>query len=295
MARYDRTPKRLIEAGPADWLALAGMPLPGSPDAVAVVDAELSTITTASDNLIRVDDPAEPYFAHVEIQTGPDPDPDLDGRVLVYNALARWRHRMPVRSVVYLLRPAATTPNLSNSVREALDDRARPEFDYRLIRVWELPVAAVLAGGLATLSLTPIAAVARADLPAVVGRVRDRLAAEASEAEAAETWVATGILMTLKYRRGVVAGLLQGARTTRESWLYQDILAEGLLEGRVEGERGLLLRQGGHKFGPPDAAVRTRIDAISDAGELGRLGVLLLTATTWEQLLSGGRPKRRRN
>lgn len=306
MARYDTTTKHLIEGGPADWLALAGLPLPASPEAVTVVDAELSTITTAPDKLIRVDDVAVPYVAHVEFQTGPDPD--LDGRVLVYNVLARWRHRLPVRSVVYLLRPAARTPHLSGGVREMLDDRARLEFDYRLIRVWELPVEVVLAGGLATLPLAPIAAVTPAGLPAVVGRIRDRLAAEASEADAAEMWVATGILMTLKYRRRVVAGLLHGARTMRESWLYQDILAEGRLEGRVEGrsegrvegERNLLLRQGGHKFGPADPAVRARLDAITDAGELERLGVALLTAATWDQLLAGdqspagGRAGRRR-
>ena len=66
-------------------------------------------------------------------------DAELDGRVLLDNVLARWRHRRPVRSVAYLLRPAAVTRPLLGGVRERLDAVDRLEFDYRPVRVWELP------------------------------------------------------------------------------------------------------------------------------------------------------------
>ena len=104
--QYDATFKQLVEVHPLDWIALAG--LPSSPD-VAVVEAELSSITAAADKVIRVGGSA-PYIAHLEFQAGPDPD--LDRRLLLYNVLLRWRHNLPVRSVVLLLQPKAMTPRL---------------------------------------------------------------------------------------------------------------------------------------------------------------------------------------
>ena len=297
MGEYDAVSKHLIEGHPHDWLTLAGMPVGPS---VRVVDTDLSTITAAPDKMIRVDGgPGASYLAHVEFQSGRDPL--LDRRVLMYNVLAGWRHQLPVRSVVFLLRRAAAPPGVRGQVRQAFDAHARLEFDYRLVRAWELSAGALLAGGIGTLPLAPIAAVDKADLPRVVRRVRDRLAREVAPPEAAELWTATGILLTVRYPRPFVAGLLRGVRTMRESWLYQDILkegrvgglVEGRVEGRVEGERRLLLRQGTHKFGPADPAVLARLDAITDVGQLERLGLAVLTASSWDQLLAP-RPKRSR-
>ena len=219
MARFDATAKHLIEGGPRDWLVLAGLPVPKARSAVRAVDADLSTVTSAPDKLVLVGGTGVRYIAHVEFQSARDRY--LDGRILLYNVLARKRHGLPVRSIVFLLRPAAASPRVTGGVRETLDPQSRLEFDYRLIRVWELPVEQLLTGGLGTLPLAPISAVTSSDLPAIVGRVRDRLANEAAPAEAAELWTATGILMSMCYRRPVVDSLLKGARTMRESWLYQ--------------------------------------------------------------------------
>jgi hypothetical protein len=99
---YDATTKHLIEAHPRDWLMFAGFPIPSKSDAIKVVDADLSVVTAASDKLICIEDGPASYIAHVEFQSGNDSE--LDARVMVYNILARWRHRIPVRSVVLLLR-----------------------------------------------------------------------------------------------------------------------------------------------------------------------------------------------
>jgi hypothetical protein len=236
MGDYDINAKHLIEGGPRDWLTLAGLPVPADPAAVAAVDADLSTIASAPDKLIRVDDPAGPYLAHVEFQSGADVD--FDRRVLVYNVLAGWRHRLPVRSVAYLLRPAAVTPRLAGGVRECLDDRSRLEFDYRLVRVWELPVEAVLAGGLGTLPLAPVTAVAEGDLPAVVERMRVRLDREASPRSARELWLSTRILLGLHHDRAFAAALLKGVLDMRESTTFQEIVEIGEARGEALGNSG---------------------------------------------------------
>jgi hypothetical protein len=85
MGDYDITAKHLIEGGPRDWLTLAGLPVPADAAAVTAVDADLSTVASAPDKLIRVDDPSGPYLAHVEFQSGADVN--FDRQVLVYNVL----------------------------------------------------------------------------------------------------------------------------------------------------------------------------------------------------------------
>jgi hypothetical protein len=76
----------------------------------------------------------------------------------------------------------------------------------------------------------------------------------------------------------------------RESSTYQAILDEGREEGQVQGAlreaRKILLRQGGHKFGKPEPAVETAIQAITDLDRLERMSDRLLTVTTWHDLLT---------
>src|SRR5579884_2530391 len=86
--------------------------------AAHVVDADLSSFAVAADKMVRVE-AAQPYVAHFESQTAVDVD--LDQRVLVYNALLRARHRLPVRSVVILLRPQAKSPSVTGRVLDSHD------------------------------------------------------------------------------------------------------------------------------------------------------------------------------
>ncbi|MBC8135950.1 MAG: hypothetical protein H8F28_08710, partial [Fibrella sp.] len=57
---YDAVTKRLIELRPAEWVRFLGLP-PGN---VSLVDADLSTITSYADRIIRVDTDAGSYLVH---------------------------------------------------------------------------------------------------------------------------------------------------------------------------------------------------------------------------------------
>ena len=84
----------------------------------------------------------------------------------------------------------------------------------------------------------------------------------------------------------------------RESTTYQAILREGrqegiivgreegIMEGRIEGERRLLVRQGTKRFGVPDAATVTAIEAIKDLDRFEALSerILDLEIQTWGDL-----------
>src|SRR5271157_4029118 len=131
------------------------------------------------------------------------------------------------------------------------------EFRYNVVRTWERPADEILAGGLATLPLAPLARVKENELPAVVQAMRQRLDREATRSQAGTLWTATYVLMGLTYSDELVDRLLEGVQSMKESVTYQKILREGRAEGRVEGRaegraeeaRRILRRQGTRRFG----------------------------------------------
>ena len=66
---FDATLKDLVEAYPRDWLAQLDL---STPVPVAVIDADLSTVTAQADKVLRVDEPS-PWLLHLELQASRDP------------------------------------------------------------------------------------------------------------------------------------------------------------------------------------------------------------------------------
>lgn len=284
---FDSATKRLVEAEPGDWLAFAGLPSASA----HVIDADLSTITAEADKVLHVGT-APPFLAHIEFQAGHDPE--MGRRLLRYNVLLHYRHALPVRSVVVLLRREADGPGMAGQIGyEGLD------FRYGVLRVWQTPVEDVLNGGLGTLPLAPLADVGVPGLPGVVRRMERRIDAEAAPDEAGMLWVATYLLMGLKYDPATSQRLLKGVRELKESATYQALLEEGAsrgrLEGRVEGRvegraeeaRSLLLRLGGRRFGPPDARVQAAVAAVGPVEQVEALAERVLETESWDELLAG--------
>lgn len=281
---YDATTKYLFELDPTAWLASAGL-RPRGP--VRLLDTDLSTVQAQVDRVVWVDDP-EPWLAHVEFQSSRDPD--LLPRLLQYNALLHGRYRRLVETVLVLLRPSADGAELTETYRlERADGTMQLQFGYRVVRVWQQAVEAVLAGPLAGLPLAPLARVARSELPEVLRRVDERLRRETAPAESDRLWTATFWLSGLRYTQEVTRPLFEGLRAMRDSATYQAVLAEGRAEGRAEGLREIreiVLRLGQQRFGPPDSGTRRALAAIEDFGRLERLGDRLLQAASWDELLA---------
>jgi predicted transposase YdaD len=251
---------------------------------VEIINADLATVTSEADMVPRVSDPEGPYLLHMEFQAGYDRT--VDGRVLRYNVLLEDRHQLPVESVVILLRPGADGAEVLGRV-----DRGRVKgfsslaFRYRLIRLWQLSVDELLSGKLGTLPFVPLTKVSRRELPEVVHRMQERISQEAAPSEANELWSATYVLMGLRYPTEYTDQILQGVRQMRESVTYQAILEEGRKEGRADEARNLVLRLGTQRFGPPDPAMRSAIDAEYSVERLEALADSMLRAESWEELL----------
>jgi predicted transposase YdaD len=288
---FDPILKVLAEVEPADWVALSTGRYVRS--RVRVFPADVSSVGGAVDALLRVE-AAVAWLLHLEFQTGHD-GARLPGRLWLYNALLEAKHELMVRSVAVLLRPEADSPVLTGEYTRQFDDEPEPHvvFRYRVVRVWELDPEALLAGGISTLPLAPISNVRPADLPSVLERMKKRLTREKRRVR--ELWAATYILMGLRYSPDLADTLLRGVLTMKESSTYQAILAEGRAEGRAEGaiagEKKLLRLQGTERFGAPDARVLAALDAIHDPEKLEALGVRLLTAADWYDLLGLPAPR----
>lgn len=185
MARpFDVTTKHLFEHHPRDWLVYAGL----EPGPAELLNVDLSTLSATADHVLRVGREA-PWLAHFEFQSGRDLA--LARRLQLYNVLLNHHHDLPVQTVVVLLRRSADGPELTGLFRQGLPDgRLYHEFHYRIVRVWEKPVEAILSGGLGTLPLAPLVDEARDDLPKVIRRMESRLAGEAPVEEMELFWTA---------------------------------------------------------------------------------------------------------
>lgn len=285
---YDATGKMLLDLGPAGWLEFLGVPRPAA--AVTVIDAELSTVTTAADKVVRVADPA-PWLMHLEFQA--DKDASLPVRLLKYNSLLQERHGLPVATAVVLLDRKAKR-GVTGSYRTAPPFGPAWTFRYTVVRVWELPPGPFLAGPLAVLPLAPVANVPRAEVPGVVRRVGERLGAEANPATAGLLWQAMGILLSLRYKTMTPTEWLREIpavddiplfRAMQQEWEKQGV-AKGRAEGRAEGLRTALLGQGRKQFGSPSAKVKAAVNAVTDPARLEALLDRLSDVSTWDDLLA---------
>ncbi len=291
---FDAATKQLVELRPADWINFLGLPLGAGAE---LMETDLATITTEADKVVRVQtDP--PYLLHVEFQAGKD---DIAERTLRYNVLLWYRHKMPVESVVVLLRPQADTPQTDGRLQIAGQGGVPViDFRYRVLRVWEQDAQAFLQGGLSLLPLAPLANVSESDLPNIVGQMQARIARENQTPDQARfLWTATYLLLGLRHEADFINNLLKGVLQLQESTTYQAIWAdgerrgrveglnEGRTEGRVEGERLLFLRLASQRLGPPSPQTETALARITTPEAWEKLADRLLAVETWDELLRG--------
>ncbi|HJT79411.1 MAG TPA: hypothetical protein VJ739_19600 [Gemmataceae bacterium] len=280
---FDATLKDLARAYAADFLATFDRP-PAGP--LALLNVDLSTVTTAADLVVGVGDPLA-EVVHVDFQSSAAAWKHAD--VLVYNALLYATYHVPVHSIVILLRPQAAHANLSGVVSYAArSGRGSMAFTYEVVRLWQRPAEELLAGALGTTPLAMLGAlpqgVALSDaLTAVAQRLIAHLEREASRDQARKLLTAAFVLTGLRVRRDVARQVFRGVRAMRDSDTYLAILEEG----EEAKAKAVILRQGEKRFGPPGESVTARLNAITDLDRLDRLIDRLFdaTASSWQDLL----------
>ena len=265
--KYDVMMRTLYDGEPADWLDYLGIAVP-DPGQLRILDSNVSTIGAEVDKAVWVGGP-KPLIVHTEFLSGRDLG--LPERSFWYNTLLSQKHNVPVWSVIVLLRPAADGPELTGVFEKSFPGRGQTlVFRYEVIRIWLEPPEKLLTAGLAVLPLAPVSNVAPEQLEGVVRAVAERLKREADPQALTALWTATTVLLGLRHPREQVKSMIEGVsdmilgiRGMKESWVYQDILAEGKAkgtgaEGRPEGRsrgrsegRGQGRRRRGAQRPPP--------------------------------------------
>jgi predicted transposase YdaD len=282
---FDPTLKTLAEVSPADWLILAKR----RRRRVTIEDSDIGTIVSgATDKLFRVHDEPE-YMLHLDFESGHFRS-ELPSRLRLYNSVFSYRHRRAVLSVVILLRPEADSPQWTGLLKSMLpDETSVSDLRYEVIRVWQLPVEQLLSGGIGMLPLAPVSDVPEGEVRQVIRQIKDRLGGPKQPRRARDILAATYVLLGLRYSEQVAHALFEEVLGMKESTTYQAIVREG----RAEEARRMLLLQGEARFGSPDSAARAAIESMADLAELEELGLRLMNAGSWQELLPTSVQKRR--
>jgi hypothetical protein len=139
---FDATLKDLVRTYAADFAASLGL---GDLAPLVPLNVELSTLSAATDVALGHGDPPDLV---VDLNFQSSRDTDAARRVMLYHAALHLRYRVPVHSIVVLLRPAADDPALTGKLGYLPRPRkGKMEFGYEVVRLWQMPVRRILAGG----------------------------------------------------------------------------------------------------------------------------------------------------
>ena len=288
---------------PEHWLKLIGL---DTKSLFEPVSPNLAKISKDADRIFLIKD-LLPWLLQLELQAGRDDG--LPMRILIYSVLAVDREKIPVHSVVILLRPEADFPGLTGRIQYQANPNnpnSRLEFHYQIVRLWELPVETFLNGGLGTVPLAPLSSVSWEDMPALMKQMDERITRDATTPEARELWTNIYILMGLRYTPDFVSLIAKGVQLMKESSTYQAIIAEGEAKGEAKGEargeargiakgeakgkaeeaRRMLIRIGTLRMGAPSERTRELIERISSVERLEDLTEYAVTSSTWDELLT---------
>jgi predicted transposase YdaD len=253
------------------------------------------TTATNADKLLRVYEPT--YLLHIELQA--TYDSDMGRRVLVYNTVAHRNHRLPVHSVVFLLRPEADGPAMSGEWRYNVPglEKFGLELQYQVVRLWQIPVDAMLTAPPTLLPLAPLSAVTEANMPMVINRLDERLRRETGSIDRTNLLTATYLLLGLRFDSAAADHLMEGVMELKESKTYQSVLEEGhreglargLFEGRVEGScdeaRRILLRLGVKRLGEPSSDQQATLQQVLNLDEIEAYIDRVSSTESWADLL----------
>ncbi len=280
--RFDVSAKELIWDDPANWLDRLSI---GPRGPTVVIDSDITALTAAADKVIHVGG-GQPYLVNFEVQSSYQAD--LVETTWFRQAALFHRHRIPVLTVLVLLRREANSPGLTGQFEIRLPDGlVANQYNYRVVRIWQEDPELYLTSGVNLVPMAPLTNVAENALPGVVQRMADRINAE-TETRAAMLWTATYLLMGLRFTDEFATHLLEGVQNMQESTTYQAILKQGLIEGRVSEAQRLLLMLGETRFGEADEAIRRSVESILDLERLERMTRRILDTNVqdWNGLLS---------
>lgn len=230
----DNVSKFLIEQYSTDFAAwLIGQPIP----LTAINPTELNVEPIRADSVMLLQ--STNLILHTEFQTLPDETMPFRMADYYLRLCRKFPNREIQQFVIYL------KPSSSDLVRQTRYQTNVMTHEFRVIRLWEEPVEAFLT----TPGLLPYAVLSQAEnKEEVLQQVVRELEKIDNPREKNNLTAATSILAGLELTQQTIRRLMR-TPAMRESTMYQFILEEGRAEGRIEGERSVIMKQLTRKVG----------------------------------------------
>jgi predicted transposase YdaD len=251
---------------------------------VRALDIELKNQHLFADALLEVLLHGKSALLHIEFQVYDDPEMEM--RLLEYNVLASRQYRhLPVYSYVIYLRKAGKIAE-SPLVRTFPDGEVIHRFFYRVIKLWEIPAAALLqTGWIGVLPLVTLTDGGKQ--PEVVKEMIDRLAS----VEEYDLLAISEVVGGLAFRKGPELEWFKRRFSMfqdilRESPIYQEIVEQGRDEERqqeLQRQRQTLTSFVQRHFSEITALAMQQADGITDPEVLQTAILRLLDAQTVEE------------
>jgi len=225
---WDSVMKKMLRANPehfVSWLL---------PDAhfVALEDVELQQQHRFADGLAFVETEDGPSLLHAEVQTYHDPK--IGQRLQTYNLMAWDQYDLPVTTYVICMVPTADVPD-PPFIRRDIEGDETHRFQYRPMRMWREETKRFLrTNGLGVLPLVLLTKDGKD--PEVVKALIERLVVAKEYDLLAMAQVIGGLVFkkppeqeAFRKRFGMFQDIIS------ESWVYQEIVEEGLRKGLEQG------------------------------------------------------------
>jgi predicted transposase/invertase (TIGR01784 family) len=244
---YDNTCKYLAENFTEDiasWLIGSRVTL------TELNPIELNVDPVRADSLILLTN--EDLILHVEFQT--IHNSNIPFRMTDYRlrAYRKFPHKRMKQIVIYLTRTQ------SDLVYETIFELENTRHQFEVIRLWEQPASMFLESQ----GLYPFATLAQTDEPeAILRTVAARIEEIGAGRVQADLAATASILAGLVLNRDLVKQILR-RDIMRESVIYQDILEEGEVKGRVGEARALVIRQLTRKLGNVSPNLLAKIEVL---------------------------------
>lgn len=228
---FDPLLKTLCDAYPRPWIDLicrsAGLPSGAPAD---VIKPNIPSKSFDVDRAYRLLLP-EKVVLHAEFESSWQPD--RPGRFFVYNTLLERDQQCPVLTVVFLLRPQASSNDLTCERNTKLPSgEIISTWNHRVIRLWELAPEIAMQSPW-TMPLAPLMRVAASEIAPLAGRMISEFQ-KLPENEASELAVASSVLAGLRFRQYVrEESFFGGCPNERINGLPID------LQGRARGRNKL--------------------------------------------------------
>ncbi len=279
---FDVTLKDMGRESPLGFLAAFDQP-PALPVRL-LNNVDFSTVTASADLILGLGDPLA-EIVQIDFQSSASAWQHAD--VMAYHALIFAHYRVPVYTLIILLRPEAAHRNMNGIIHYApRPGRGSMQFSYEIVRLWERPAEELLR---AELGVVPLAMLGRLPedlsledgLTVIAQRLGERITQEASPDRARKLLTDAYLLTGLRLRRDAAARIFRGVRAMQESDTYLAILDEG----QEKATREDILVVGEERLGMPDASIKEQLGNVTHLDRLKRMHRRAVKAASWQEIL----------